>query len=84
MIDRAHTETTLWRTAVSSFSYYPSKHIDEPGYTLGEDIGWCLEPLKEVDQTVLVRLSDLLAAAIVDPTAHRTALTQELERLADR
>lgn len=84
MIDRAHTETTLWRTAVSSFSYYPTKHIDEPGYTLGEDIAWCLEPLRGVDETDLERLSDLVAKTIVDPTAHRTALTKELERLADR
>ncbi len=84
MIDRAHTETTLWRTAVSAFSYYPTKHVDEPGYTVDEDIAWCLEPLNEVDQTALARLADLLAAAIVDPTAHRTALTKELERLADR
>ncbi|WP_169583224.1 MULTISPECIES: hypothetical protein [Microbacterium] len=84
MIDRAHTETTLWRTAVSAFSYYPTKHVDEPGYTVGEDIEWCLEPLSEVDQAVLARLSDLVATAIVDPTAHRTELTKELERLADR
>ncbi|MGN8552094.1 UNVERIFIED_CONTAM: hypothetical protein OHV15_05880 [Microbacterium sp. SLM126] len=84
MIDRAHTESTLWRTAVSAFSYYPTRHIDEPGYTIGEDITWCLEPLSGVDQTVLERLSRLVEAAIVDPTAHRAALTKELERLADR
>lgn len=84
MIDRAHTETTLWRTAVSAFSYYPTKHVDEPGYTVGEDVTWCLEPLSAVDQTVLLRLSDLVASAIVDPTAHRAALTKALECLADR
>lgn len=84
MIDRAHTETTLWRTAVSAFSYYPTKHIDEPGYAVGEDIAWCLEPLSGVDRTILERLSGLVATAIVDPTAHRAALTKELERLADR
>lgn len=84
MIDRAHTETTLWRTAVSAFSCYPTKHIDEPGYTVDEDITWCLEPLRGVDPTALARLSDLVATAIVDPTAHRTALTKELERLTDR
>ncbi|MFE7845884.1 hypothetical protein ACFUTX_11920 [Microbacterium sp. NPDC057407] len=83
MIDRAHTEGTLWRTAVSAFSYYPTKHIDEPGYTVGEDITWCLEPLSGMDHTVLARLSDLVAAAIVDPTVNRAALTKELERLAD-
>ena len=48
------------------------------------NIEWCLEPLSEVDQAVLARLSDLVATAIVDPTAHRTELTKELERLADR
>lgn len=84
MIDRAHTETTLWRTAVTAFSYYPTKHIDEPGYTIDEDITWCLETLSEVDPTALARLSDLVATAIVDPTANRTALIKELERLADR
>lgn len=84
MIDRAHTETALWRTAVSAFSYYPTKHIDEPGYTVDEDIAWCLEPLSDVDQSVLARLTDLVAVAIVDPTSHRVALTKELERLADR
>jgi hypothetical protein len=84
MVDRAHTETTLWRTAVSAFSYYPTKPVDEPGYTVGEDATWCLEPLSAVDQPVFLRLSDLVASAIVDPTAHRVALTKELERLADR
>lgn len=84
MIDRAHTESTLWRTAVSAFSYYPTKHIDEPGYTIGEDITWCLEPLSGVDQSVLAPVGDLVAAAIVDPTVNRTSLTRALERLADR
>lgn len=83
MIDRAHTETTLWRTAVSAFSYYPTRHVDEPGYAVGEDITWCLEPLSEVAPTALARLSDLVATAIVDPTSNRTALTKELERLTD-
>ncbi|MFE7845311.1 hypothetical protein ACFUTX_08980 [Microbacterium sp. NPDC057407] len=69
---------------MSAFSYYPTKHIDEPGYTVGEDVAWCLEPLSEVDPTAVGRLSDLVATAIVDPTATRTALTKELERLADR
>lgn len=82
MIDRAHTESTLWRIAVAAFNYYPTKPIDEPGYSVDEDIPWCLEPLGPVDQATRVQLSELVKLAIVDPSAYRTAIAGELARLS--
>ena len=45
MIDRSDCEATLYRIAICAFTYYPDKEADEPGYSVDEDVDWCLAPL---------------------------------------
>ena len=51
MIDRADTEASLARVAFAAFLYHPTKHLDEPGWTVDEDIDWALTPLNDLDPT---------------------------------
>ena len=51
MIDRADTEASLARVAFAAFLYHPTKHLDEPGWTVDEDIDWALTPLRDLDPT---------------------------------
>lgn len=83
MIDRAHTEDALFRVSVSALRYYPGKPNVEPGYTLNEDVEWCLEPLAELPVSVVAELRRTIGLAIIDPTGFREALQEDLNSLAD-
>jgi len=81
-IDRAITEAVLFRVAVSAFTYYPDKHTEQPGYTVDEDVAWCLEPLAGLDARRFERLREQLREVIVDTTADRQAFIAQLAALA--
>lgn len=83
MIDRAHAEATTYRAAVCALTYTASKPVDEPGWTLDEDLDWCLAPLADMPGLDLPALRAQLAAAITDPTAHRARLLASLDALVD-
>lgn len=71
MLDRAQAEAVIYRVAFASFNFYPEKLIDEPGYTLDEDVDWCLEPLGSAELTAQPDLRRALAEVITDATADR-------------
>jgi hypothetical protein len=81
MLDRAAAEAARWRIAVSAFEYYPDKHLDEPGYTLDEDVAWCIEPLTGLASAELEQLRVAIRTLITTPTADRQAFIRHLATL---
>ena len=73
MLDRADAEATISRVAFAAFTYYPEKPIEEPGYTIDEDLDWCLEPLRSLpsDEVAVLRerIRDLITGAADDRQA---------------
>lgn len=82
MIDRSDAESAIYRTAVAAFSYYADKHLDEPGYTIDEDLEWCTQPLAGLPDDVRRRLRHEIRALITDPTRDRQPFIQEVLELA--
>ena len=81
MIDRAHAEAARWRIAVCAFEYYPDKHLDEPGYTVDEDVAWCVAPLAGLPAPELDQLRATIRTLITTPTADRQAFIRHLAAL---
>jgi hypothetical protein len=82
MIDRADVEELIFRVAECAFRYHPSRPITEPGYTVEEDVAWCVEPLSGKEEVDEEALADSLRLLITDPTADRRAFIDEWERRA--
>lgn len=82
MIDRAAAEAARWRTAVCAFEYYPTKHVDEPGYHLDEDITWCLAPLTGLPADEYDQMRATIQTLITTPTAGRQAFIRRLAALS--
>lgn len=82
MIDRADAEATLYRIAISAFTYYPSKPTDEPGYQVDEDLDWCLAPLATLHREQVSELRDTILELIINPTADRRPFITALNELA--
>ena len=82
MLDRAEAEATLYRVAVCAFTYYPDKPIDEPGWTLDEDLTWCLAPLAGLPDHQLTAFATTIRTLITTPTADRQAFMRGLLALA--
>lgn len=82
-LDRADTETTLYRVAICAFTYYPDKPHDESGYDVAEDVTWCAVPLAELPAEQLAELRATIRALITDPSADRRAFIGTLAELAD-
>tara|TARA_R110002020_G_scaffold286153_5_gene501723 strand:- start:4403 stop:4666 length:264 start_codon:yes stop_codon:yes gene_type:complete len=82
MIDRAQVEAVITRVAVAAFTYYPERPTAEPGYTLGEDVAWCIRPLISLEgpqrEAWRLRIADLIA----NPTADRQAFIRDLAAIA--
>jgi len=74
MSDREHADAVLEHVAVLAFLYYPGIEVDDPSYTLAEDIDWCLARLGDVSDVERERMRALFARAITDPTATREEL----------
>lgn len=82
MIDRAEAEATLYRVAVSAFTYYPDKADLEPGYRVEEDVDWCSAPLRSLPPEQLDPLRATIRELITTPTADRRAFIATLDELA--
>jgi hypothetical protein len=83
-IDRAHTERTLHRVAICAFLYYPGKPDAEPGYTVDEDVDWCLAPLSShLPGPELDDIRGQIRALITDPLADRRAFVASLAAAAN-
>ncbi|ODT25797.1 hypothetical protein [Microbacterium sp. SCN 69-37] len=72
-LDRAVAEAVIYRVALSAFTYFPGREDREPGYSLAEDVDWCLAPIPAADR---IRVRGLRAQAehvITHPDADRQA-----------
>ncbi|WP_341976053.1 hypothetical protein [Microbacterium sp. LWO13-1.2] len=82
-IDQTDVEATLYRVAVSSFTYYPDKEAEEPGYTLDEDQDWCLAPLAGLPAGQRDQLGAAIRVMVTEPTANRREFIAMLADLAE-
>ena len=82
MIDRAEAEATIYRVAVSAFTYYPDKPAAEPGYGLEEDLDWCTAPLLSLPPEQRAALRETIRELITTPNADRRAFIAALNELA--
>jgi hypothetical protein len=81
MTDRVHTEEVLYRAAVAAMTFYDGRSDDEPGYTVDEDLDWCMQPLAHLENPGRSVLRGIIAATIADPTNARQALVRQLAML---
>lgn len=82
MLDRTQVDATIYRVAIASFTHYPDKHIKEPGYTLHEDLDWCMRPLRHLPQEERDRLRAQIVELITEQTADRQAFIKHLRSLS--
>lgn len=64
-------DVLLQRVGTIAIMYYPGLAADSPEYKLNEDIDWCLDDTGDVSD----QLRELIGRTVLDPTAHREALT---------
>lgn len=81
MIDREQSEATKYRIATMAMNFYPGKPDAELGYSVDEDVQWCLQPLLDLPPDDFAAVYEAARATIIDPTAQREHLTQVLDRL---
>lgn len=77
-IDRADAEAVLYRVAVSAFADDAATTGALDRDTLHTEVGWCLEPLQGLPDEQTQWLRAVVAAAILNPTAHRQRLRTAL------
>lgn len=82
-IDRTHVEATLYRVAISAFTYYPDKEAEEPGYAIDEDLDWCLAPFAGLLAGRRNDLRTTIRMVITEPTANRREFIAVLAALAE-
>lgn len=82
MLDRSQIDAAIYRVAVAAFTYYPDRPQAEPGYTLDEDLDWCLRPLHRLPQADLEALRDRMRVLITEPGADRQGFIRQLKSLA--
>ena len=81
MIERANVEAVKYRIAVMALGYYADKSDVEPGYSVDEDLQWCLQPFLDLAPDDFAAVYEAARATIIDPTAQREHLTEVLDRL---
>ena len=74
MSDRERADAVLEHVAVLAFLYYPGIEVDDPSYSLADDIEWCLARLGDVSDVERERMGELFARVIIDPTTAREEL----------
>jgi len=82
MLDRTDREAALYRVALCAFPYYPDRAEVDPGYTVDEDIEWCLAPLGARIIVDGVGLRAAIREVITDRGADRQAFITRLRELA--
>lgn len=82
MLDRTQIDATIYRVAIASFTHYPDKHIEEPGYTVDEDLDWCTRPLRHLPPEEREQLRARILQLITEPTADRQTFIKDLKSLA--
>ena len=72
----------LSRTALAALFYYPEVAVDVAGYTIQNDVEYCMEPIFGLPREADERLRLAVGRAIADPTAHRAELIALVIELA--
>jgi hypothetical protein len=83
MLDRSQIDATVFRVAVAAFTYYPDKPTRESGYTLDEDLDWCIRPLRQLPEADRRELREQIASLVTDPCADRQAFIRRLQRYVE-
>ncbi|MDL9978587.1 hypothetical protein [Microbacterium candidum] len=81
-VDRANVETVLYRVAICAFTYYEGKEIDDPGFSVRDDVEWCLAALGTHAETAGSLRADI-HAMITDRDADRRTFIARLAALAE-
>lgn len=74
MTDRELTDAVLEHVAVLAFLYYPGIEVDDPTYSLSDDIEWCVARLGDLTDAHRDDMRALIGRAITDPTSTREVL----------
>ncbi len=82
MLDRSQIDAVIYRVAVASFTYHPDKHMAESGYTVDEDIDWCMRPLRHLPPDDRAEFRRRIIELITDPAADRQAFIRHLKSFA--
>lgn len=82
MFDRSDAEALIFRAAVIAFTFYPDKHLDEPGYTIDEDLEWCAELVAELPSETQQELLEELRILVIDPAMNRQGFIKRVLGLA--
>ena len=80
MLDRSQIDAIVFRVAVAAFTYYPEKAAREPGYTLEEDLDWCMRPLRHLPEQTRRELREHVRTLVIDPAADRQEFMRRLQR----
>jgi hypothetical protein len=83
MLDRSQVDAVIYRVAVAGFTYYPDKHVAEPGYTADEDLDWCMRPLRQLPEEDRAELRQRILELITNPSADRQAFIRHLKSFAE-
>jgi hypothetical protein len=83
MLDRSQVDAVIYRVAVASFTHYPDKPEREPGYTVEEDLDWCMRPLHHLPPAQREAVRERARELIIDRTADRQAFIRQLNELVE-
>ena len=71
IFDRSDGEAVIFRAALVAFTYYPDKQLDEPGWTIDEDLAWCAESMEALPAETQQELLHELRMLVTDSTRDR-------------
>ena len=83
IFDRSDAEAVIFRAALVAFTYYPDKHLDEPGWTIDEDLAWCAESMAALPAETQQELRQELRMLVTDSTRDRQEFIKFVLSLAD-
>ena len=81
MLDRSQIEAAIMRVAYAAFTYYPQESADAPGWTIDEDVAWCMQPLGSLSPGLRAGFADRIRLLIIDPEQNRHLFIQDLNAL---
>ncbi len=80
---RSLVNTGIAGLALVAFTYYPDKHLDEPGYTIDEDLEWCAESMTALPIETQQQLMAEIRMLVLEPTRDRQAFIKQILSLAE-
>ncbi|MGZ0712555.1 hypothetical protein ACWPKO_29880 (plasmid) [Coraliomargarita sp. W4R53] len=81
MLNSKTADDIIDRVAIAALKYYPAKATDEPGYSIDEDIDWCVRAFGDIPWPHAQRLRRGIRDVITDPTTHREQFTRDITNL---